>query len=406
MDELQLDALREQGVQADQMVQRQLLSQQQRLRLALQAVDRDGWDGQDLASLEGLGQTAGATHIWTTDTDGSVRQSYQTGLDTSVPAERQDLTAATVALLSAEADQTEGLIGVGQTAMVFVRTDDFLWMGASLEAFLPQSVVMIRDREIPEGVLDPTNELHSLWWAKEDETLTVSWPSFDAVGEELGYFQTKLPVWQVHRQAVAARRLVLIVLVLAVGVAALVLLGMHILIAGPVYRLLARLKDIQYGDDAPRDLTQDLHGEPLVLARRLESAFDKLAEMSRTDDLTGLANRRHFEQVLEAFYNQARRYNRPMSLMVLDIDFFKAVNDTAGHAAGDDLLKTIADAITGACRQADLPARLGGDEFVVLVPETASHEAEVLARRICDTIDEQGIVVNGVDMQITVSAGL
>ena len=406
MAELQLDALREQGVQADLMVQRELLTQQQRLRRGLQVAVDEGRQGTTIESLQGLSVAAGATHVWTTDADGRIQQFVPALPDGSEILSRNDLAAATTALLAAEANQTQGLIGVGPTAMVFVRSDDYLWLGASVESILPESVVLIRDRSIPDGVLDPTNELHSLWWAKPDETLTVSWASFDAVGDALGYFQTKLPVWQVHRQAVAARRLVLIVLVLAVGVAALVLLGMHILIAGPVYRLLGRLKDIQYGDSAPRDLTQDLHGEPLVLARRLESAFDKLAEMSRTDDLTGLANRRHFEQVLEAFYTQARRYNRPLSLMVLDIDFFKAVNDTAGHAAGDELLKTISKAITDSCRQADLPARLGGDEFVILLPETASHEAEVLARRICDNIDAQGIEINGADMQITVSAGL
>jgi diguanylate cyclase (GGDEF)-like protein len=167
-----------------------------------------------------------------------------------------------------------------------------------------------------------------------------------------------------------------------------------------------RLQQLDMEETPTESLTSDLHGEPLVLARRLESAFDRLAHISKTDQLTGLANRRHFEQVLDCFYVQARRYNRPLSLIVMDIDFFKAINDTGGHQAGDELLKVVSAAIEKACRKADLPARIGGDEFAVLLPETNCADGVAVAERIRSEVCAEPANIRGMEINVTLSVGI
>jgi len=172
-----------------------------------------------------------------------------------------------------------------------------------------------------------------------------------------------------------------------------------------VIRLLKRIQRLDTGGKVD-ELTRNLHGEPLVLARRLESAFEQLASLSRTEQLTGMANRRHFENVLDAFYHQARRYNRPLSLIMLDIDFFKAVNDAGGHQAGDELLKQVANAIERVCRKADLPARLGGDEFAILLPETPATNAGEMAERIRSEVAKLTVPIKDTEAKVSISAGI
>jgi len=193
---------------------------------------------------------------------------------------------------------------------------------------------------------------------------------------------------------------------LSVGLVLLIILGTHMLVTGPVLRLLRRLQELETGEGKADDLVRDLHGEPLVLARKLESAFDRLAHMSRTDELTSLANRRHFDEVLDCFYVQAKRYNRPLSLVIMDVDFFKAVNDSAGHQAGDELLKAVASTIEEICRKADLPARYGGDEFSILLPETGASEAALVAERIRSKVSGSSIVGESLKLNVTLSIGV
>jgi diguanylate cyclase (GGDEF)-like protein len=266
-------------------------------------------------------------------------------------------------------------------------------------------VVFISGDALPAGVQADGTAPQTVWMTAQDQ-LAVAWLARDASGNSQGYFLATIPVVHIQRQAMTSRRMVLIILSLSVGLALLVILGSHMLITGPVVRLLTRLQRLESGEGKREELARDLHGEPLMLARRLENAFEKLAHISKTDELTGLANRRHFEQVLEAFYHQARRYNRPMSVIVMDVDFFKAVNDAGGHQAGDDVLKQVSAAIEEACRKADLPARFGGDEFAVLLPETAALDAESVAERIRKAISGTKLHVRGMDMNVTVSLGI
>jgi len=243
-------------------------------------------------------------------------------------------------------------------------------------------------------------------WQSGKGKVTVAWPARDSQGEMAGFFRADLSVANIYQQGAAARRIVLSVLALSAGLTLLIITGVHMLITGPVVRLLKRVRQIEKGEISAENLCRNLHGEPRLLAGQLQTAFDRMAQMSQTDELTGLANRRHFEQALESSYEQARRYNRRLSLMAMDIDFFKAVNDTSGHEAGDAALVALAEALRGGCRGVDLPARIGGDEFSVLMPETSASEAAVLANRIRQAVGEYVVSVQGAESKITLSMGV
>ncbi|MCK5351844.1 diguanylate cyclase, partial [bacterium] len=117
---------------------------------------------------------------------------------------------------------------------------------------------------------------------------------------------------------------------------------------------------------ANRLLVEDLE----QTSQKIEQSNEKLKELAIRDGLTGLFNHRHFKEVLDRELARAVRYERTLSLIMLDVDNFKDYNDTHGHPAGDEVLKTLADIISTRLRVVDCPARYGGEEFAVLLPET------------------------------------
>jgi diguanylate cyclase (GGDEF)-like protein len=134
--------------------------------------------------------------------------------------------------------------------------------------------------------------------------------------------------------------------------------------------------------------------------RLLEQAF-RLEELATTDSLTGVFNRRKFNEIVTAEIERARRYGTPLSFLILDIDFFKRVNDTLGHEAGDQVLVALAGLLRAALRAVDSLARWGGEEFVVLLPEIESAGAARLAGRLRDAVHEAGLAGG-----VTVSFGV
>ncbi len=119
----------------------------------------------------------------------------------------------------------------------------------------------------------------------------------------------------------------------------------------------------------------------LAELQRQATAFERLAH---EDALTGLPNRRHFDEVLERSMQRAQRSGAPLCLLVMDIDRFKQINDGYSHATGDAVLREVGQLLLGACRTTDLPARLGGEEFAILLGDTPLAEAERLATRLRD----------------------
>jgi diguanylate cyclase (GGDEF)-like protein len=148
-----------------------------------------------------------------------------------------------------------------------------------------------------------------------------------------------------------------------------------------------------------RDLLQESAEE---LRRRAEAA----SEMSMTDALTGLLNRYGLQRALQRELSEARRYARPLSCLLLDVDFFKAVNDTHGHAAGDAALVQAARVLTESVRGSDVVCRYGGEEFLVLAPETDARGALSLAEKIRLAVAARLFGDGGRAFPLTLSAGV
>jgi two-component system cell cycle response regulator len=131
-------------------------------------------------------------------------------------------------------------------------------------------------------------------------------------------------------------------------------------------------------------------------------------EMAITDALTGLHNRRYMESHLATLAEQAAARGKPLALMILDIDYFKAINDTSGHDAGDDVLREFAVRIRKSIRGIDLACRFGGEEFVIVMPETDAHVAGMVAERLRRSIAGQKFAVSkgSKHIDVTISIGL
>jgi two-component system, cell cycle response regulator len=137
-----------------------------------------------------------------------------------------------------------------------------------------------------------------------------------------------------------------------------------------------------------------------------ESAFfEEIYQMMITDTLTQARNRRHFEDIIERELSRARRFQRPLSLLMLDIDFFKRVNDDHGHLAGDAVLRELVQLVRMRVRRDDTVVRYGGEEFVVLMPETALTSATAVANELCAGIASHVVEYRGVRLSVTVSIG-
>ena len=136
-----------------------------------------------------------------------------------------------------------------------------------------------------------------------------------------------------------------------------------------------------------------------------ERADRETYELATTDPLTGVYNRRTFKELAEPQLSRSRRAKLPVSLLMLDLDHFKRINDTYGHLGGDDVLKAFAELIRGCLRKEDLLARYGGEEFVVLLPGSSQASAAALAERIREGVSALPIKANNHLARVTVSIG-
>jgi diguanylate cyclase (GGDEF)-like protein len=152
----------------------------------------------------------------------------------------------------------------------------------------------------------------------------------------------------------------------------------------------------------------DQGGLAQFLARVLKRSFrdqQRLAALATRDQLTGLLNRRGLLGHLKQWSSWSARYNRPLSVLLLDIDRFKTLNDTLGHAAGDLGLQTVAGALQDAVRDADLVGRFGGDEFLILSPETGQEDLQLLMERVVERVRAARFDYDGRRIALTVSVG-
>jgi diguanylate cyclase (GGDEF)-like protein/PAS domain S-box-containing protein len=153
-------------------------------------------------------------------------------------------------------------------------------------------------------------------------------------------------------------------------------------------------------------------GRPLYATTQVQDISERKRLTERLtyqvdhDFLTGLSNRRRFEQELTRETRRASRYGSGCALLLIDLDHFKDVNDALGHRAGDDLLKNVALALRRRMRQTDVLARVGGDEFAVLLPQTGAEEARLVAAGIVDTLRQRLAAVGGLSISVTASVGV
>ncbi len=156
------------------------------------------------------------------------------------------------------------------------------------------------------------------------------------------------------------------------------------------------------GEITPRILEQSVR-----YARKLGQTLAKLSQMATRDALTGLFNRREFDRLIEEEWQRSVRFGRPFSLVLTDIDFFKKVNDTHGHPAGDDVLSHVASLLSGQVRNVDRVARYGGEEFAIIMVETErKHAAEHLERLFALLAEIPCVTRTGVTLPVTLSAGV
>ncbi len=144
----------------------------------------------------------------------------------------------------------------------------------------------------------------------------------------------------------------------------------------------------------------------LRLMRQLREAHRKLARLAVTDELTGIANRRQFFERLDEEVDRVQRYGINLSLVMVDIDFFKRVNDTYGHPAGDKVLQEVARLLSANIRASDIIARYGGEEFAILLPSSGVDEARQAAEKLRVVIEVNDMTLEGPKLNVTISAGV
>jgi len=133
---------------------------------------------------------------------------------------------------------------------------------------------------------------------------------------------------------------------------------------------------------------------------------EQLTILATTDSLSGLYNRAEFMKLAQRELSLAQRYNKKLTLLMIDVDFFKTINDTFGHAAGDEVIQVMGNLIRTNFRKNDLAGRLGGEEFVVLLRDTSLDEAKSAARKFNEAVSRKTVIYEGREISITVSIGV
>ena len=147
-------------------------------------------------------------------------------------------------------------------------------------------------------------------------------------------------------------------------------------------------------------------GKLRAMTETLSARSETLEQAALTDALTGMQNRRYFDDALTEYIEEFRRIGKPVGLMILDLDHFKQVNDTHGHDVGDEVLRAVANCLKDMTRCHDVVARLGGEEFVVVAPNMENEPLIKFAERIRKAIAAMAVLSGNVRLKITASVGL
>jgi diguanylate cyclase (GGDEF)-like protein len=170
-------------------------------------------------------------------------------------------------------------------------------------------------------------------------------------------------------------------------------------------RAMLRIKELHDRLAASRSALEEALKRERKLLAKLRRDNAHLQALVTTDWLTHVQNRRSFRDLLDHEFKIARRYNQPLSLLALDVDHFKVVNDAHGHPSGDYVLKELAVILTRSVRESDVVARTGGEEFCVLLPRADRRQAARFAERIREEVYRRKFIVFGQTIHVTVSIG-
>ncbi len=196
-----------------------------------------------------------------------------------------------------------------------------------------------------------------------------------------------------HEAVLHAQEFVLVLAAVTIGPAAL------------LAQLRTQQRDVELTRARLEEANARLEARVREKTRELEALNRDLSRIAFVDALTGIANRRAFVENASREFDNSRRYGTQLSLLLLDLDHFKSINDRYGHAVGDLVLQQVALAIVEALRAGDTVARYGGEEFVVLTPHTGLRDAVVIAARIRSKIARCGVAVQDATVRVTASIG-
>ncbi|KPK82766.1 MAG: hypothetical protein AMJ81_09320 [Phycisphaerae bacterium SM23_33] len=299
---------------------------------------------------------------------------------------------------AADEDSTSRPIGY----VICLRTvDNHLF--SELSGMVGLNISLQPDLKLPAGKALPL--FGQVAWRETCYFLKGAQLFRDSFGSPAGYLMVEGEAKASYHHFRMVARALTITLLWAIGFSALMIMVIHMVVSGPTAKLVGRVERLRRGENV-RNLSVDLRGEALVLARRFEEVIDRVEKLSQTDALTGLSNRRWFQEIFQQEFRRARRYNRPLSLAVIDIDFFKAANDALGHQMGDTVLRMFAELIRQGVRVPDAVTRLGGDEFAILMPETTGDEAVAVVERIRARLAEKVVGRGELKMSLTTSIGV
>ncbi len=242
-------------------------------------------------------------------------------------------------------------------------------------------------------------------WRDADHTLNGAEFFRDSSGSPVGYLVVRGKAEPIYQQTRTVEKALGTTLLWATGFSLLMMLAVHLAVSGPTARLLRRVRRLREGERV-QVLSGGLRGEALALGRQFEEVLAHVEKLSQTDSLTSLSNRRSFQHIFLREFRRARRYTRNLALAMIDLDFFKAINDALGHQTGDLALKLCAEVVANNVRTSDSVARLGGDEFAILMPETTVEEAVNVAERFRAALGERTVGRGELKMSLTASIGV